>query len=52
MSEPSTWSQALQVSQLEDAPDFDIRGQGTCRKHEVEGRAELEAILEEVMEWR
>lgn len=52
VSEPSTWSQALQVSQLEDAPDFDIRGQRTCRKHEVEGRAELEAILEEVMEWR
>lgn len=42
----------MQVSQLEDAPDFDIRGQGTCRKHEGEGRAELEAILEEVMEWR
>lgn len=46
------WSQALQVSQLEGAPNFGIRGQGTCRKHEGEGRAGLEAILEKVMEWR
>lgn len=46
------WSQALQVSQLEGAPNFDVRGQGTCRKHKGEGRAELKAVLEEAMEWR